>query len=74
MEYGTVVPKGALPVYSCKTEAEAKQLLVAACPRSINGDFVAVELVEEQTTENLRKFSDRLAIVAQRLKGAKRGR
>ena len=53
-------PIGSLPVFSVKDEEEAEQLLVLACPTNNNGDFVAVELAEEQTMDNLRAFSDRL--------------
>lgn len=48
-------------MYSVDTEAEARQLLIAACPRNIAGDFYARELSEEQTFENLAAFSQRLA-------------
>jgi len=54
-------------VYSVDTEEEAEQLLVASCPRNYDGEFVAPQLVEEQTLENLEAFSDHLAEVHQRM-------
>lgn len=35
-------------------------LLVMSCPTNLDGEFVAPELAEEQTLENLYAFSDRL--------------
>lgn len=61
MGYGVSVPRGSLPVFSVDTEEEARRLLVAACPTNLKGEFVAAELVHEQTLENLEAFSDRLA-------------
>jgi hypothetical protein len=49
-----------LPVFSVRTEQEARDLLLAACDTNLKGEFVARELVEEQTLENLERFSDRL--------------
>ena len=57
------IPKGFLPVYSVDTEEEAHRLLVAACGTNLDNEFVARELVHEQTLENLYAFSDRLAHV-----------
>ena len=54
------VPNGSLPVFSCDTEEEAASLITLACPINLKGESVAPELVEEQTLENLAKFSDRL--------------
>ncbi len=59
--YGTVVPEGSLPVYSVDTVEEARSLLVLSCQTNIRGDFVAQELVMNQTLENLKAFGDRLA-------------
>lgn len=61
VEYGTVVPKGFLPVYSVDTEKEARELLTFACQTNLRGQFIAKELVEDQTIENLFLFGDRLA-------------
>lgn len=58
--FGRSCPEGHLPVFSVPTEEDAKKLLVFICPRSVNNQFVAPELTEEQTLLNLRKFSDRL--------------
>lgn len=61
------VPEGHLPVYSVDTEKQAKTLIAATCPLSVFGEYVAPELVEAQTIENLTEFSDRLHEVALRL-------
>ena len=61
MRYGRTVPNGFLPVFSVDTEEEAKQLIVLTCPTDHNGVHFARELAEEQTLENLQKFSDKLA-------------
>ena len=45
---------------SVNTEEEAEQLLIAACSRNENGEFVARELAHEQTIENLFAFGDKL--------------
>lgn len=68
MRYGRTVADGSLPVYSVADEKEAKDLLVLACPTNSNGEFVAPELVEEQTLENLERFSDRLHLAHGMLK------
>lgn len=60
MRYGHSVPDGFLPVYSVADEKEANELLTLSCATNINREFVARELVEEQTLENLQAFSDRL--------------
>ena len=65
--YGRTCPEGMLPVFSTRTEEEARKLLVMACPTNAMGEFVARELVMEQTLENLRLFSDRLAMAHERL-------
>jgi hypothetical protein len=65
--YGVSVPQGHLPVYSTDTEAEARQLLVAACGTTPNGDFFARELVADQSLENLAAFSDRLHAMHERM-------
>jgi hypothetical protein len=61
VRFGTVVPKGFLPVYSTDTEEEAKSLLTLACERNLNGEFIARELAAEQTIDNLFAFGHRLA-------------
>jgi hypothetical protein len=69
------VPDGFLPVFSVADKEEAKQLLVAACSTNVNGEFVARELVEEQTLDNLYAFGERLkGIHDQYFKGTKRCR
>lgn len=59
--YGRSCPEGYLSVYSCDTEEEAKQLLVMTSPKTNTG-WVALELVENQTLENLAKFQRRLEL------------
>lgn len=54
------MPDGFLPVMSVDTEEEARSLLVLSCPRNEAGEFVARDLVEEQTLENLETFSAKL--------------
>lgn len=61
MRFGRTVEDGFLPVFSVDTEEEAQRLIVLACPRDGSGQFYARELAEEQTLENLQKFSDKLA-------------
>lgn len=65
---GTVVPEGSLPVFSCDTEEEAKQLIVLACETNVAGEYIARELAHGQTLDNLEAFSDRLADIAERIK------
>lgn len=60
MRFGRSAPRGFLPVFSVSDEEEAKALLVMACGRNLDGEFVAKELVEDQTLENLQAFGDRL--------------
>jgi hypothetical protein len=66
------IPDGRLPVFSTNTEEEARQLLVMCCPRGLDGHFYARELAEEQTLENLQRFSDRLQVGWERLQKAKK--
>ena len=61
MRYGRTVEDGFLPAYSVGSEAEARHLLTMSCPMNIEGDFVAPELVGDQTLENLEAFGERLA-------------
>jgi len=60
VRYGRTIEKGFLPVYSVDTEEEARSLLVAACQTNHNNEFIARELSQEQTMQNLFAFSDRL--------------
>ena len=48
-------------MFSVHSEEEAEALLVRACPRNAQGDFVAEELAEEQDLARLYAFGDRLA-------------
>jgi hypothetical protein len=63
VRYGRCLEDGFLPVFSVADEEEARDLLIATCPTNAHGEFVARELVEEQTLENLQAFSDKLAKV-----------
>jgi hypothetical protein len=67
------VEEGFLPVFSVDTEEEARELLVFACGTNIEGEFVARELVQEQTLEALTAFSDRLAAYWELLQANKAG-
>lgn len=69
MRFGTRTPNGFLPVFSVADEQEARALLVRACGTNYQGEFVARELVEEQTLDHLDEFSDRLASVHDMLVG-----
>lgn len=60
MSFGTKLKEGTLPVYSVGTEKEAQSLITLTCPTSEHGEYFAPELAQEQTLENLQKFSDRL--------------
>ncbi len=60
VRFGPKCPKGFLPVFSVNTAAEAEDLLILACPRNDAGEFVAPDLAQEQSLENLYKFGDRL--------------
>jgi len=55
------IPDGRLPVFSTDTEEEAHRLIVLCCPMDHAGQYYARELIEEQTLDNLQRFSDRLA-------------
>ena len=61
------MPSGFLPVYSVDTEEEAKKLLVATCERNLDNRFVARELVEDQSLDNLFAFGKRLAETHKRI-------
>lgn len=68
VRFGQKCPDGFLPVFSVDTEDEARQLLTLACPRNMDGEFVARELAEEQTLGNLTAFGQRLAELYERMK------
>lgn len=72
MRFGPKCKDGCLPVFSVATEKEARSLLVAACGTNMDGEFVAKELVMDQTLENLRAFSDRLVKMWKFLQTARR--
>lgn len=61
MGYGRgPVPRGSLPIFSVDNEEEAQSLIVLTCPTNGRGEYIAPELVIEQTLENLYAFGDRL--------------
>jgi hypothetical protein len=60
VRYGRTVEPGALPVYSVDTEEEAEALLTLTCPTNVDDEFIATELVVDQTLENLYAFGARL--------------
>lgn len=60
VEYGYVLPEGRLPVFSTCCEDRAQALIVLACPTNIHGQYIAQELAQHQTLENLAAFSERL--------------
>jgi len=74
VRYGRSVEDGFLPVMSVDTEEEAHTLLVFTCSKSAKGEFIARELQEEQTLDNLEKFSARLADAYEITKARKRKR
>lgn len=61
MRFGLKCPPGFLPVFSVRNREEAEKLLIMACPTNINGEYIAPELAEVQTLDNLYAFGDRLA-------------
>lgn len=52
-----------MPVFSVGDEKEARELLTLACSTNLRGEYVAEELVMEQTLDNLDRFSDRLQLL-----------
>ncbi len=69
--YGRTLPKGHLPVFSVDTEEEAKTLIVMTCTMGLDGNYYARELIEEQSLENLQRFSDKLATAYEHLQKRK---
>lgn len=59
-------------MYSVDTEEEAEQLLIATCPRNDDGKFIAPELSQEQTLDNLYAFGTRLAETHEMIKTQQR--
>ena len=60
VSFGRSCPHGSLPVFSVADEKEAQDLIVLACPTNAAGQYVAEELAQEQTLENLAAFGERL--------------
>lgn len=59
-------------MFSVDTEEEAQQLLIIACPRNYDGEFVARELVKEQTLENLFSFGSKLEKIYKTMKARRK--
>jgi len=74
VRFGSKCPPGFLPVYSVDTKEEAQQLLVAACERNVDGEFVARELAHEQTLDNLYSFGARLKAIHEAIQDRKRNK
>ena len=53
-------------MFSVNNEEEAKALLTLACPTALNGEYIAPELTEVQSLDNLQAFSDRLESIYNR--------
>ncbi len=75
MKHGTVVPKGFLPVFSVDTPGEAEKLLARCCELVTYGPdrklgWLAPELEQKQTLENLYAFGHRLDKVYREMKKA----
>ena len=74
MRYGRSVEDGFLPVMSVETEEEAKRLLTLGCQTNYEGEYIARELVTDQTMENLTAFGERLNdLYHQYIKASQRG-
>lgn len=58
MTFGRKVPEGNLPVYSVGTMEEAHELIVLCCGTNGRGEYIARELVMDQTLENLDAFGE----------------
>ena len=60
VRYGRSVEDGFLPVMSVDTEEEAQRLLTLGCQTNYDNEYIARELVDEQTLDNLKAFGERL--------------
>jgi hypothetical protein len=60
VRFGPKCEKGFLPVYSVGSEEEAKTLLSMCCGTNLDREYVARELLHDQSIENLEAFGDRL--------------
>ena len=47
-------------MFSVRDANEAEALISLACPLNMNGEYVAPELLQQQSLENLQAFHDRL--------------
>lgn len=48
-------------MFSVGSEKEAKSLLVMSCPTNNDGEYIARQLIHDQSLDNLQEFSDFLA-------------
>ena len=71
VRFGRTVESGFLLAYSVDTEQEALDLLTSTCSTNNNNEFVARELIHDQTVENLWAFGERLKGVHQGMKERK---
>lgn len=63
-------------MYSCDTEKEARTLVIMACPKSLDGDYVARELIDhngeprtgDDRVDGFVRFGLKLAEVHSRMK------
>lgn len=53
-------------MFSVNTPEEAARLITLACSTNYDGQYIARELVEHQTLDNLHAFGDRLADIYDR--------
>ena len=60
VRFGRIVEPGFLPVFSVDTEEDARLLLASTCKLNYHGEYVADELIETQSLDNLYAFGDRL--------------
>lgn len=58
-------------MFSTDTEEEARSLIVLTCPVDGGGNHYARELAQEQTLDNLQRFSDKLAAAWQMMQRRK---
>lgn len=58
--FGRSLPDGYLPVFAVADEKEAQDLITLSCPTNMHRQHYSPELAEEQTLENLDRFSERL--------------
>ena len=60
MRFGPKCEDGFLPVFAVADEDEAKALLTMSCSTNMHGEYVAKQLITDQSLENLEAFSTHL--------------